>query len=247
MFPASFAKIFLPLLPRSIRFPVAYGMTMGELALMIRGERMLPGLGNLDLAVVRMEGWHRWMRWPDTKLDWVATSPNIPAFQTALLYAGSCLLEGTGASEGRGTDTPFGLAGWPGMDGEALAAGLNRQRLPGVRFLPVKFTPVSVPGKSSAPKYRNREVCGIRIEVTDYSEFLPVETGVAVVSSLYAAVRPQERKLFFRKGFDDLAGSLRLRRSIERGESPEQIARQWNGDVLEFLLMREKYLIYTER
>ena len=105
--------------------PIAHGMTVGELALMIKGSHMLPGLSNLDLTVVRMEGWERSMRWPDTELAWIPTSPNLPEFDSSLLYAGMCLLEGTGASEGRGTVTPFALAGWPGIDEEALAAKLN--------------------------------------------------------------------------------------------------------------------------
>ena len=93
--------------------PVAYGMTVGELATMIKGERMLPGLEGLDLRVIRMEGWHRVMKWPETGLEWVRTSPNIPDFETALLYPGICFFEGTDASEGRGTLEPFSVIGHP--------------------------------------------------------------------------------------------------------------------------------------
>lgn len=237
--PASFTS-FYPI-------PVAHGMTVGELALMIKGSGWLPGLSDLDLTVVRMEGWQRWMRWPDTGLAWLPTSPNITDFETSLLYPGIGLLEGTCASEGRGTTEPFRLIGWPGMDGEALAAKLNRQGLSGVRFEPVKFTPVCMPGKSSSPKYMDREVHGVRIAITDYQSVQPVETGVAVVSALYGALPPRERKDFFRKGFNDLAGSSRLQRSIESGRPAEEIARQWSGDILWFMLMREKYLLYTDR
>ena len=224
--------------------PVAHGMTVGELALMIRGARMLPGLASLDLTVVEMEGWQRWMRWPDTGFSWVPTSPNIANFETSLLYAGTCLLEGTGASEGRGTSEPFRVAGWPGIDAEALAVKLNRMGLPGVRFTPVQFTPACIPGKSSDPKYRNREINGIRIEITDYRSVLPVETGVAVITGLYAAIPASEKKSFFWKGFDDLAGSAELRRATEAGEAPEQITHLWDNDVFEFMLKRGEYLLY---
>ena len=237
--PASFTS-FYPI-------PIAHGMTVGELAMMIKGCGWLPGLSDLDLTVVRMEGWQRWMRWPDTGLAWLPTSPNIADFEASLLYPGIGLLEGTGASEGRGTTEPFRLVGLPGIDGEALAARLNRQGLPGVKFEPVRFTPVCMPGRSSLPKCMNREVHGVRIAITDYQSVQPVETGIAVVSALYEALPPQEEKAFFRKGFNDLAGSSRLRQAIESGEPAEEITRHWGSDTLWFMLMREKYLLYPDR
>lgn len=226
--------------------PIAHGMTMGELALMIRGENMLPGIATLDLTVVEMEGWQRWMRWPDTGLSWIPTSPNIADFETSLLYAGMCLVEGTAASEGRGTDEPFRVVGWPGIDAEALAAELNSHDLPGVRFKPARFVPSSIPGRASAPKFRDREVNGVRMEIFDYSSVLPVETGIAVISALYGAIPPGERKSFFRRGIDDLSGSDRLRRATEAGVTPEEIVRLWDTDVFEFMLRRGDYLIYTD-
>ena len=236
--PASFTSLY--------PIPVAHGMTIGELALMIRGKQMLPGLSNLDLTVVRMEGWQRWMRWPDTGFSWAPTSPNVADFDTSLLYSGMCLLEGTAASEGRGTATPFAVAGWPGIDEEALAAKLNGEGLPGLRFKPVRFMPVTIPGRSSSPKFRNREVNGVRIEITDYSTVLPVETGVAVVAALYGAIHPDKRKTFFRKGFDDLAGSVQLRQSTQAGEPPGEIVSRWSIDVLDFMALRDEYLIYGD-
>ena len=121
--PATFTSLY--------PIPLAHGMTVGELAGMIKGEGMLPGLARLDLTVVRMQGWQRWMRWPDTGLHWVPTSPNLAAFESALLYPGTGLLEGTGASEGRGSAEPFRLAGWPGVDAQALARSLTRRSWPG--------------------------------------------------------------------------------------------------------------------
>jgi uncharacterized protein YbbC (DUF1343 family) len=114
--------------------PVAHGMTAGELALMIKGERMLPGLEGLELRVIRMSGWRRGMQWPETGLKWVRTSPNIPDFETALLYPGICFFEGTSANVGRGTLEPFKLVGFPGINAGELADRLNRKNLPGAKF-----------------------------------------------------------------------------------------------------------------
>ncbi|WP_198419438.1 exo-beta-N-acetylmuramidase NamZ family protein [Geomonas terrae] len=224
--------------------PLAHGMTVGELAGMIKGEAMLPGLARLELSVVRMHGWERGMRWPDTTLTWVATSPNLAALESVLLYPGTGLLEGTGASEGRGSSTPFRLAGWPGIDANALAQRLNEQQLPGVRFSPVLFTPVRLPGISSAPKYRDREVAGVSLSITDCRKLLPVETGVAVLKALQEALPEKARTAFFRGGFDDMAGSAELRKALVAGLSAQQIELLWTPGVEAFLERRRPYLLY---
>jgi uncharacterized protein YbbC (DUF1343 family) len=226
--------------------PLAHGMTVGELAGMIKGEGMLPGLSQLELSVVRMRGWQRSMRWPDTGLPWVATSPNLASFESALLYPGIGLLEATSASEGRGSAEPFRLVGWPGIDPQTLALSLNGQGLAGLHFEPVRFTPVSLPGKSSAPKYRNRELGGVRIEITDYRQVQPVEAGVAVACALYAAVPETARKVYFKSGFDDMAGSALLRRGVQGGEPAGAVVAQWNDEVRRFLNLRHGYLLYHD-
>jgi uncharacterized protein YbbC (DUF1343 family) len=225
--------------------PVAHGMTVAELALMIKGEKMLPGLEELDLRIVRMQGWHRWMQWPDTGLGWIRTSPNIPDFETALLYPGICFFEATSASEGRGTDTPFKVVGFPGLDGTELAEALNHKGLAGVRFEPVEFTPESLPGTSSRPKFRNRTIAGVRIVVTDRGSFRPVEAAVHLLSALYQRVDERARGSFFRNaGFDHLAGSESLRRSLKAGKDPDEIVAGWEEGLRRFEELRRKYLIY---
>lgn len=226
--------------------PLAHGMTVGELAGMIKGEGMLPGLEQLQLSVVKMQGWHRWMRWPDTGLPWIATSPNIPVFESALLYPGTGMLEGTAVSEGRGSAEPFQLAGWPGIDGEALASRLNKEGLPGVRFEPVTFKPASLPGFSSAPKYRDRELGGVKIQITDYRSVLPVETGAVLIDAIYCALPEQARGAFFRGGFDDMAGSDLWRKGVLAGEPARLIVAGWSGQVDEFLGLRKGYLLYAD-
>ena len=236
--PATFTSLY--------PIPVAHGMTVGELADMIKGEGMLPGLSHLDLSVVRMQGWQRWMRWPDTELPWVATSPNLATFESALLYPGIGFLEGTSASEGRGSEQPFQLVGWPGIDALALAQKLNSQDMAGLHFVPARFTPVSLPGISSTPKYRNREIGGVRIEVTDYHNVLPVEAGVAVVAALYAAIPEPAHKVFFNAGIDDMTGSTQVRLSVQGGEPAGAIIAQWNDGVQRFLNLRQGYLLYHD-
>lgn len=225
--------------------PVAHGLTIGELALMIKGERMLPGLEDLDLRVIRMEGWHRGMQWSETGLGWVRTSPNIPDWETALLYPGLCFLEATAASEGRGTLVPFRVAGFPGINAADLAARLNGRHLPGVVFEPTLFTPRSIPGMSSWPKFRDREVAGVRLIITNPDTYRPVETGIHLLSALYCALNHEERLHFFHTvGFDQLAGTDSLRKSIQAGATPEEIIAAWKAGVEEFVEKRRKYLLY---
>ncbi|HBA88335.1 MAG TPA: DUF1343 domain-containing protein [Geobacter sp.] len=236
--PATFTSLY--------PIPEAHGMTVGELAEMIKGEAMLPGLAQLELAVVAMQGWERDMRWPDTGLPWVGTSPNLAQWESALLYPGLGLLEGTSASEGRGTAHPFRQAGWPGVDAAALARRLNEEKLPGLHFEPVQFTPVRMPGISSDPKYRDREIGGVRIDIVDYRDVLPVETGVAVLCALRAAIPELSRPYFFRGGFDDMAGSEGLRQGLQGGETASAIMERWSDALDRFLEQRRKYLIYPE-
>jgi len=236
--PATFTSLY--------PIPEGHGMTVGELAEMIKGEGMLPGLSRLDVRVVRMQGWQRWMRWPDTGLPWVATSPNIATFESALLYPGIGLLEGTSASEGRGSDHPFRLVGCPSINAQELALKLNGQDLAGLHFEPVRFTPVSLPGIASEPKYLNWELVGVRIEIVDYRKVLPVEAGVAIVSALYDAIPLSAQKMFFNGGIDDMSGSSELRKAVLGGERSNAIITRWGDDVQRFLSLRQVYLLYHD-
>jgi uncharacterized protein YbbC (DUF1343 family) len=225
--------------------PVVHGLTVGELALMIKGERMLPGLEKLDLRVIRMAGWERRMQWPETGLEWVGTSPNIPDFETALLYPGICFLEATAASEGRGTREPFRLAGFPALNAGDLAERLAAKKLPGVSFAPALFTPRRIPGMSSNPKFRDREIPGVRVVITSPRAYLPVETGIHLLCAMYGSLGKEGRERFFRKeGFDQLAGTDRLRRAIQDGAAPEEIIAAWKKGIERFAEKRREYLLY---
>jgi len=198
-------------------YPIAitHGLTVGELAIELKSNGWLDELQNLQLEVVEVEGWDPTQLWPASGRPWVPTSPNIPDLETALVYPGTGLFEGTIWSEGRGTPTPFRLVGFPGVDGSAVADTLNNLGLPGVRFEGATFTPVSIPGKSSNPKHEGIELGGVRIVVTDIQSYEPVRTGIEVVKAAFKATPESDQAGFFReRGFDRLAGTSALRESI---------------------------------
>lgn len=225
--------------------PIAHGLTIGELALMIKGERLLAGLENLDLRVIPMRGWQRSMLWPDTGLPWLRTSPNIPDFTTALLYPGMCLFEGTSASVGRGTLEPFKLVGIPGSSGTELATTLSARQLPGVSFTPAAFTPQSIPGMSSSPPYKGKQLAGLRVTLTVPHAFRSVESGLHLVSAMYHSRSSAERRSFFStSGFDHLAGSRSVRQALEAGSSADEIIASWRPAQQRFMAQRATYLLY---
>lgn len=219
---------------------VRHGMTVGELARLFRAERRL----DLDLEVVPCEGWRRGMRFRDTGLPWVLPSPNMPTPETALVYPGMCLLEGTNLSEGRGTTKPFELFGAPWLDGHALAAALSADRLPGVRFRPASFVP-------AWDKHAGARCHGVELHVTDPAAFRPFRTGLACV----ARAREQDPARFrwrsepyeFVAGipaFDLLCGSSREREAIESGAPPGALFAHLRAEERAFGARRAAYLAY---
>jgi uncharacterized protein YbbC (DUF1343 family) len=225
--------------------PVAHGLTVGELAQMIKGEGWLPGLENLDLTVVPVEDWQRPQRWPATGLPWIPPSPNIPDVETAFVYPGTCLFEATGASEGRGTREPFRLLGAPWADGQALVDTLTARTLPGVRFTPAPFTPESIEGMASNPKLEGVPLGGIRLHVVDPSAYRPVATGIHVLHAFYhQAQRAGEAFVTRPDWMDKLAGTERLREMLTAGATPEAIVAAWQAEVDAFAQRRTPYLLY---
>jgi uncharacterized protein YbbC (DUF1343 family) len=219
--------------------PMRHGMTIGELAQLFNRHF---GIG-ADLDVVPMRGWQRSMHHDDAGAPWVMPSPNLPTLETALVYPGTVLFEGTSVSEGRGTTRPFELVGAPGIAAERFALALNRQRLPGVRFRPAVFEP-------TFHKHARLSCGGCQVHVLDRRAFRPVATGVALVAAFRSADRgfhwrdpPYEyehRKL----PFDILAGSAVLREQIEGGVPADEIARSWEAGVAAFEKVRVKFLLY---
>jgi len=229
--------------------PVAHGMTLGELATLVNDEGWLKDGVKADLRVIKAEGWSRDRWFDETGLRWVKPSPNIMTLETAVVYPGACLIEGTNVSEGRGTEKPFETVGAPYIDGNVLAAAMNGYGLPGVMFEPVEFTPRDILKVTTDPKYENEECRGLFIKVTDRDAFRPVAMGVHLLTTL--------RKLYpadFRWRspsrstgayyIDLLAGTPKLRQLVDAGEAPEKIIAALETGAEEFAARRGKYLLY---
>jgi uncharacterized protein YbbC (DUF1343 family) len=219
--------------------PMRHGMTIGELARLFNEHF---GIG-ADLEVVTMEGWQRDDFHDDTGVPWVMPSPNIPTLDSAIVYPGTVLFEGTSTSEGRGTTRPFELVGAPGVSAEDFSRALNARRLPGVHFRPALFEP-------TFHKHARRGCGGCQLHVVDRRAFRPVLTGVALVAAFREvdpgfAWRPPPYEYEHEKlPFDILAGSSELREQIESGVAAETIARSWEPAVGDFLSLRDKFLLY---
>lgn len=228
-----------------VAIPVQHGMTVGELAQMIRGENLMPGLASLQLTVVKLNGWYRTMLWEETQLPWIRTSPNIPDVETAYLYPGMCFFEGTSLSEGRGTMLPFKNVGATWANAQQLATALNAKRLPGVSFEATQFVPKSIPNMATSPKLKGKKVYGVKLTVTNPLSLQPVEVGIHTLAAFYTQATSTLRKTFFLRDFmGKLAGTNRLIEMLEAGKSPEQIIRSWQQELATFQQKRVPYLLY---
>ena len=219
--------------------PARHAMTVAELAAYLNATHSI----GCDLAVVPMDGWRRAMSWEDTGLPWVAPSPNMPTPDTARVYPGGCLIEGTNLSEGRGTTRPFELLGAPFLDGRRLARALARRGLPGVTFRAAAFQP-------AFHKYRGQLCHGVQLHVTDTARFKPFATYLAVIvearrqSRLFRWRRPPYEFERTRLPIDLLCGGDGIRRAIERGVPLGRLERSWRRELTRFARARRRYLLY---
>jgi uncharacterized protein YbbC (DUF1343 family) len=220
--------------------PMRHGMTIGELARLFNDEF---GIG-AALHVEPMNGWRREMYHDATHLPWVMPSPNMPTLDTAIVYPGCVLFEGTMLSEGRGTTRPFEIVGAPWIDAERFASRMNALGLDGVRFRPVVFEP-------TFQKHAGHPCGGCQIHVTDRAAFIPVLTGASLISEFRRAdpgrfawrMPPYEYELV-RMPIDILAGSTLLREQVEAGTAGREIAASWEPAVARFVDIRRRYLMY---
>lgn len=196
--------------------PIRYGGTVGDLGNKIIQEKWISPLPELE--IIDMEGWKNNLWFDETDLPWVKPSPNIPDLETAIIYPGMCIIEGTNLSEGRGTQNPFKLIGAPWVDGKLLSQRLNKYQLPGVVFKPVLFTPISIPGMSTYPKFQDEKCAGIEIVIIDRNNYNSVNTGIVTLFTLYSMY--SENITFKEKHLNRLWGSDQLLKEIKKGTSP---------------------------
>ncbi|MDV5144589.1 DUF1343 domain-containing protein [Streptomyces sp. SBC-4] len=209
----------------------AHGMTVAELALLFNAEFLAEPVA---LETVRMTGWRRGEFFDATGLPWVPPSPNMPTPETALVYSGTCLFEGTNLSEGRGTTRPFELLGAEGVD-RRWAEAANALGLPGIRFREAYFAP-------TFSKFQGKTVGGVQLHVHDRASFDPVRTGIGLLVTARSswsgfAWRPDN-------WIDKLTGSTRVRTLIDAGADTDEVVGAWEADLAAFRAVRREHLLY---
>lgn len=221
--------------------PIRHGMTPGEIGLYLK-DVYYP---KLDLEIIPMQGWKREMWFDNTGLPWVLPSPNMPTLDTAAVYPGMCLLEGTNLSEGRGTTRPFEIFGAPFIKSDLLTARLKELKLPGAIFRPLHFLP-------TFQKHAGKLCGGAQIHVTDRERFKPFKTAAAILKTVHdlypikfrwnAPPYEYEKNLL---PIDILAGTDRFRNDIERSVPLVEMEEWWNSELRYFdKKTRQKYLLY---
>ena len=220
--------------------PLRHGLTIGELARLFNDHF---GLG-AELQVARLDGWERTAYHDATGLPWVMPSPNLPTLDSAVVYPGAVLFEGTNLSEGRGTTRPFELLGAPWIDGEALAARIADAGLPGVVARPAHFEP-------TFQKHAGRPCGGCQLHVTDREAFRPVLTAITVLQAIrradparFAWREPPYEYERTKQPIDILAGSAALRRQLDADVPATEIAAGWEADAAAFAAVRSRFLLY---
>ncbi len=221
--------------------PMRHGMTLGELALMINDRFRI----NAKLEVIPMKGWERHMYFRETGLPWVFPSPNIPTPESAIVYPGQVIWEGTNVSEGRGTTLPFELFGAPFIDPQQLLEFSNGIPLPGCVFRPVSFEPTS-------NKWANTVCRGFHIHVTDVKAFQPYRTSLALLQGVmlhypedFKYKQPPYEYEYDRLPLDLILGDMELRTALTDGTSLLELEAQWQDELGEFKQIRQRYLLYN--
>ncbi len=220
--------------------PITHGMTVGELANYFIGEKLLPNSDKIVLNVIKCKNWKREI--PNQFYSkWISPSPNINSLETALVYPGICLLEGTNISEGRGTKFPFLQFGAPFINSEDVISKLNLLKVEGAELQSVAFIPEDIDGMATNPKFKGKTCNGIKIRITDPQKFESVKFGVKllhVLNKLYG------EKMSFNNSFDRLAGSSELKELIKKKTAPDKIFGSWQKNLAKFENKRNTYLLY---
>ena len=222
------------------QIPITYGMTVAELSNYFVGEKIVPSWKNVSLKIIECKNWDREIPKEFYKY-WNSPSPNMNSLQTALVYPGICLLEGTNISEGRGTKFPFLQIGAPFINSDDLINKLDYFKIKGVELAPVTFVPEDIDKMATNPKYEGTTCYGIKIKITDPNNFETVKFGTKL---LFVLVKLYGDKIKFNKSFDKLAGTDRLRKDLEKKIAPDKIIASWQKEIIKFKKKRNKYLLY---
>ena len=220
--------------------PSVYGLTPGELALMISDQSWIEAVPSIE--VVPLTGWSRDMWYDETGLPWVPPSPNIPNLETAIVYPGTVLIEATNVSEGRGTDHPFRWIGAPWIDSNELSDAMNIIGLPGVTFSPIEFTPHSIPGAAPNPKNNTQTCNGVEIVLTNRNNFSPVIMGIQLLHTI-ALLYPQKLEIK-EAGLNRLFGSDRLSKSLGNSDAINQLVVEIKKESDHFRESAKQYHLY---
>ena len=218
--------------------PIRPGMTMGELARLFNEAFLI----NCDLTVVPMSGWQRNLWFDQTSVPFVPPSPNLPTLSALTLYPGTCLIEGTNLSEGRGTTKPFEYLGAPWINAETFADDLNTLHMPGVRFRPVYFVP-------TFSKYQGEVCAGVQVFVTNRDLCEPIEvtlTLIAVVKASYPAHfawrDPWSEESHY--PIDLLSGGQTMRQHLDADQPVKDLIGAWQDDLQTFIDLRANFVLY---
>ena len=220
--------------------PSVYGLTPGELALMISDQSWIEAVPSIE--VVPLTGWSRDMWYDETGLPWVPPSPNIPNLETAIVYPGTVLIEATNVSEGRGTDHPFRWIGAPWIDSNELSDAMNIIGLPGVTFSPIEFIPHSIPGAAPNPKNNTQTCNGVEIILTNRDIFSPVIVGIQLLQTI-SLLYPQKLEIK-EAGLNRLFGSDRLSKSLGNSDAVNQLVMEIKKESGQFRESAKKYYLY---
>lgn len=217
------------------QIPIRHGMTIGEIAYMINEEKLIDK--KVDLHIIKMRGWSRNLYYNNTGLEFISPSPNIFDLETAVLYSGTCLIEGTNLSEGRGTDSPFKLIGAPWLNVDLLLVDKKLYNYEGIHITKTVFKPISIKTKSNSPKYENIVCNGIKIEITDMKKAKPLEFTINLINTIYKN-HPNQFQFISNNFIDKLYGSDILRLCIENGCEVDELITSWRKTN------DNKYLLY---
>lgn len=220
--------------------PMRHGMTIGELAGFLVMDKGL----DLELHVVRLEGWKREWDLAMAGLPWVWPSPNMPTLDTARVYPGQVVLEGTCLSEGRGTTRPFEVFGAPFLDLAGIRADFERMGLEGCVLRDQYFEP-------TFQKWQGNRCMGFQIHVTDFSLYEPYVTTLALLSSIkrrhpedFFWRDPPYEYEYVRLPADLIIGDRRVREAVECGAGPNEFRSLWQEGLKEFAALRRRFLLY---